>query len=108
MNDFQHKPGHGWISKNKFKAEGSNQPDLRGGGTSEDGAPVEFAAWSKKDKNGNPGFSIKFGPKRDRVPDSAGAYIPNGDKDGAALERKPYPRSKADAPDDMNSDEIPF
>lgn len=53
--------GNGAIFKNNYK-EKDTHPDYRGNGTI-NGEEVEMACWVKRDKNGNPYFSVAFSTK---------------------------------------------
>jgi len=51
----------GILSRNEFKEEGKNQPDLRGSALI-NGIPYKISSWHHKDKNGKPYFSLAFQP----------------------------------------------
>jgi len=45
MSDFKHNPNKGNLFKNKYKEEGSKQPDYKGSVALPDGTQKEIAAW---------------------------------------------------------------
>ena len=64
MSDFQHKEGSGSLFKNNYK-EKENQPDMKGDAMF-NGKPVELAAWTRVDKNGNKYLSLKIQDKQEQ------------------------------------------
>ena len=59
MSDFKHNAGNGALYPNKFKEEGSNQPDHKGSMTDLDGKVWDIAGWNGTTQAGDPKISIK-------------------------------------------------
>ncbi len=53
---YEHKDGKFSLFKNKYHEKGDTKPVLKGTGMWR-GEIIEFAVWSKQDRDGNPFFS---------------------------------------------------
>ena len=90
MSNYEHKEGFGSLFKNNYK-EKENQPDMKGDAMY-NGKPVELAAWTKTDKNGNKFLSLKIQDKQEQ-------YQQAGAQQAAAPQQ---------APGGFINDEIPW
>ena len=65
---YEQKDGQFSLFKNKYHEKGDNKPVMRGTGMWR-GEIIEFAVWSKQDRDGNPFFSGKMQEPREQKAD---------------------------------------